>query len=63
MSRLMKVKDKLHALSFIVTSLFRRCPQRILTGFALYRKNPCTLRPLALTQLVFLVTSDHVDAI
>ncbi|MFS7978039.1 hypothetical protein Hanom_Chr10g00910981 [Helianthus anomalus] len=53
--------DKLHVMSFILTTFYRRCPfQRVLTGFALYREFCCTLHSLALTQLDFLVKSDYL---
>ncbi|MFS7958565.1 hypothetical protein Hanom_Chr07g00680141 [Helianthus anomalus] len=49
-------KSKLQVLSFIITPNFRRCPLTLkLTSYVLKLLNSCTLRPLTLTRLNFLV--------
>ncbi|MFS7993575.1 hypothetical protein Hanom_Chr12g01095741 [Helianthus anomalus] len=55
------LKSKLQVLSCMFTPNCRRCPlAQKLTSYVLNVSKSCTLYPLALTQLIFLVKYGHV---
>ncbi|MFS7939192.1 hypothetical protein Hanom_Chr05g00448811 [Helianthus anomalus] len=56
--------SKLQVLSFICTPFFKQCPlAQNLTSYVLNVSKSCTICPLCLTYLIFLVKSDHITCI
>ncbi|MFS7926132.1 hypothetical protein Hanom_Chr04g00293391 [Helianthus anomalus] len=59
--KLVNKKCKLQVLSFVFTPNYKRCPlAQKLISFVLYVSKSCTVCPLSLTQLDFLIKYDHV---